>query len=434
MLDRNVVAESPEIVRQSLQARHASDELLGLLDRLVDVIARRRELTARTDELRAERNRMTKEIGPLMKAGRRDEAAPLREQVNALGAELDGLEEERKGLEAEEQLALLSLPNLVDARVPPGPDEAHNVEVRRWGTPPTLDFDPKDHVALGEALGIMDLERAAKLSGARFPVLVGDGARLERALVNFFLEEAAKAGYVEHIVPYIVSRQTMTGTGQLPKFEPDLFRLDAQVNGEDAFLIPTAEVPLTNLHAGEILDGAALPIRYTAFTPCFRSEAGSYGRDTRGLMRQHQFHKVELVQLTTAEQGPAQHEEMTAHAAGLLEKLGLPYRVQLLCGGDMGFSARICYDLEVWLPGQQSYREISSISWCGGFQGRRMGLRHRPEGGGKPQTTHTLNGSGLAVGRTLIAVLENHQQADGSIVVPEALRPYMGGQERITAR
>ncbi|MCK6503017.1 serine--tRNA ligase [Myxococcota bacterium] len=434
MLDRNLVALHPEVVRESLQRRHASAEALALLDRLVAVIERRRELTTETDNLRGERNRLSKEIGPLMKAGRQVEAEPLKAEVKVLGERLDGLEAERQALEAEEEDALLGLPNLLDPRVPDGRDERDNVEVRRWGSPRDFDFPVRDHIAIGDALGILDPERAARLSGARFPVYRGDGARLERALVNFFLEEAAAAGYLEHVVPYIVSRETMTGTGQLPKFEADLFRLAALVNGGDAFLIPTAEVPLTNLHRGEILDEAALPLRYTAFTPCFRSEAGSYGKDTRGLMRQHQFHKVELVQLCTAEQGPTQHEEMVAHAEGLLRKLELPYRVELLSGGDTGANARICYDLEVWLPGQGSYREISSISWCGDHQGRRMGSRYRPAAGGKPLALHTLNGSALAVGRTVVALLENHQQADGSVAIPDALRPWMRGQERIVAR
>ncbi len=434
MLDRNVVAETPEVVRESLARRHASDEQLALLDQLVDNIARRRALTAETDELRSERNRLSKQIGPLMKAGRRDEAAPLRARVKELGDRLSGLDDELKAIEAAELDGLMALPNLLDPRVPDGADERANVEQRRWGTPRSFDFEPLDHVALGDALGILDLERAARLSGARFPVLSGMGARLERALISFFLDRATDAGYREHIVPYIVNRATMTGTGQLPKFESDLFRLAGELNGGDAFLIPTAEVPLTNLHAGEILAEDQLPLRYTAFTPCFRSEAGSYGRDTRGLMRQHQFHKVELVQVTTAEQGPAQHEEMVAHAEGLLQALELPYRVMLLSGGDSSANARICYDLEVWLPGQQTYREISSLSWCGAYQGRRMGMRYRPAAGGKPRPAHTLNGSGLAVGRTLIAVLENHQQADGSVVIPDVLRPYMAGAERISAR
>lgn len=433
MLDRKLVAEHPELVRESLVRRNASDDALATLDTLVATIARRRQLTTETDGLRAERKQLSRQIGPLMKAGQAEQAQPLRDRVKALGDHLSTLEDERKALEIVELDGLLGLPNLLDPRVPPGPDDRSNVELRRVGQPQKQDFPAQDHVALGEALGILDFERAARLSGARFPVYRGDGARLERALINFFLEEAAAAGYLEHIVPYIVNRESMTGTGQLPKFEADLFRLAEPLNGGDAFLIPTAEVPLTNLHRGEILDQAQLPLRYTAWTPCFRSEAGSYGRDTRGLMRQHQFHKIELVQLCTAQQAPVQHEEMTAHAESLLQKLGLPYRVQLLCGGDISANARICYDLEVWLPGQQAYREISSLSWCGAHQGRRMGTRYRATDGGKPRPIHTLNGSALAVGRSVIAVLENHQQADGSVIIPPVLRPYMRGQERILA-
>lgn len=431
MLDRNLVASQPEMVVDTLRRRHASAEAFTVLDGLSAAIARRRALSTQTDELRAERNRLSKEIGPLLKSGRTEEAAPLRAQVQEQADQLASIEAELKAIEEQERLALLSLPNLLDPRVPEGRDADANVEVRRSGEPPRFDFATRDHVAIGEALGLLDIERAGRLSGARFPLLRGAGARLERALINFFLDAALDAGYIEHVVPYIVNAETMTGTGQLPKFEADLFKLDGDLNGGRAYLIPTAEVPLTNLHRGEILDAAALPLRYTAFTPCFRSEAGSYGKDTRGLLRQHQFHKVELVQLCTAEQGPVQHEEMVAHAESLLSRLGLTHRTMLLCGGDIGANARICYDLEVWLPGQSAWREISSISWCGDHQGRRMGSRYRPAGGGKPEALHTLNGSGLAVGRTLVAVLETHQQADGSVLVPPALRPYMGGQERI---
>ncbi len=432
MLDRNLVARDLDGLRANLRKRHAPEEMVSALDRFSAVLNRRRELQAETDALRAERNEMTRQIGPLMKAGKRDEAEPLRARVKELGARLDVLEDARKDLEVEENDTLLSLPNVLDPRVPDGKDESQNVELRSWGEPAAFDFEPVDHVTLGEKLGIFDFERASKLSGARFPVYKGAAARLERALINFFLDRATgRNGYTELLVPYIVSRTTMTGTGQLPKFEADLFRLAAEVNGEDAFLIPTAEVPVTNLHAGEILAAEDLPLRYTSFTPCFRAEAGSYGRDVRGLMRQHQFHKVELVQLCTAEQGQQAHEELTAHAEGLLQELGLPYRVELLCGGDTGFSAAVTYDLEVWIPSQRQYREISSCSWFTDFQGRRMSLRYRPEGGGKPQAMHTVNGSGLAVGRTVIAILENYQNADGSVTIPEVLRPWMGGLARI---
>ena len=432
MIDRRIVATDTERVRSSLQRRHADPTTFDALEHLAAAIARRRELQAVTDQLRADRNSLTKEIGPLMKAGKRDEAEPLRNQVKELGARLDLIEAEYKDLEQKQHDLAHSLPNLLDDRVPAGKDESSNVELRRFGEPTALGFEPQDHVTLGENLGILDFERAAKLSGARFPVYRGAGARLERALLNFFLDQAGERGYIEHVVPYIVGRTAMTGTGQLPKFEDDLFRLSAQVNGEDAYLIPTAEVPLTNLHSGEILDAEQLPLSYCAFTPCFRAEAGSYGRDVRGLIRQHQFHKVELVKVCTEEQGAQALEELTADAERLLQALELPYRVELLCGGDTGFSSSMTYDLEVWLPSQGKYREISSCSWFGDFQGRRMNMRYRPEGGGKPKAAHTVNGSGLAVGRTFLAILENYQEADGSIRVPKVLQPYMGGLAQIS--
>jgi seryl-tRNA synthetase len=313
-----------------------------------------------------------------------------------------------------------------------GPDASANAEVRRVGEPPRFDFAPKPHFELGPALGILDFERAAKISGARFTVLMDAGARLERALIRFMLElHTTERGYREVIPPYLVTPETMLGTGQLPKFESDLFKTRA---GErELYLIPTAEVPLTALHAEEILEADALPLKYVAFTPCFRSEAGSYGKDVRGLIRQHQFHKVELVKLTSAETSMAELESMTADAEEVLKRLGLAYRVVVLSTGDMGFNAAKTYDVEVWLPGQNSYREISSCSNCSDFQARRANIRYRPEPKAKPRFVHTLNGSGLAVGRTLIAVMENYQQQDGSVVIPEALRPYMGGLERITA-
>lgn len=434
MLDRRLVTEDPAGVRDSLTRRNAGEDQFAAFDRLETVLSRRREVQTESDGLRAERNRLTKQIGPLMKAGKRDEALPLREKVKSMGDRMDALDNERKALEDEERDLLLSIPNPLDPRVPEGKTEDDNVELRTWRSPGVYDFDVKDHVTLGEALGIFDFERAAKLSGARFPVARGPGARLERALVSFFLDQATDAnGYTEFVVPYIVSRTTMTGTGQLPKFEEDAFKLTQQLDGQDAFLIPTAEVPLTNLHAGEILDEADLPLSYTAFTPCFRSEAGSYGRDVRGLMRQHQFHKVELVKITTPEASHAAHEALTKDAEGLLQALELPYRVELLCGGDTGFSASMTYDLEVWVPSQNKYREISSCSNFGDFQARRMNLRYRPADGGKPRFCNTVNGSGLAVGRTVVAIIENYQQADGSIVVPDVLRPYLGGLARISA-
>jgi len=327
---------------------------------------------------------------------------------------------------------LLVVPNVPDASVPVGKDAAANVEVRRVGEPRAFGFAPKAHWDLGPELGILDFERAARISGARFAVYWDLGARLERALIQFMLDLHGSRGYREVIPPYLVTAETLIGTGQLPKFEGDLFRTSA---GErDLYLIPTAEVPLTCLHRDEILEAAELPKKYVAFTPCFRSEAGSYGKDVRGLIRQHQFHKVELVKLTTPESSMDELEGMVADAEEVLKRLLLPYRVVVLSTGDMGFAAAKTYDIEVWLPGQQAYREISSCSNCTDFQARRASLRYRAEAGAKPRLLHTLNGSGLAVGRTLIAVLENYQQEDGSVVVPEALRPYMGGVERITKR
>ncbi|MEL6348384.1 MAG: serine--tRNA ligase [Myxococcota bacterium] len=426
MLDARLIADNPQIVRDTLERRHAKPEAFQDLDALSSLITRRKTMQAETDDLRAEKNRISKQVGALMKQGKRDEANVIRQRVAEGKARLEELENERKALVDQERSLLLGLPNILDERVPHGKSDEDNVEVRRWGTPPALGFAPRAHDELGVALGIVDFQRASRIAGARFAVLRGAGARMERALINFFTDEANQAGYTELMVPYIVTRSTMTGTGQLPKFEEDAFRLNAEVNGQDAFLIPTAEVPVTNLHGDEILDEAQLPIRYASFTPCFRSEAGSHGRDTRGLIRLHQFHKVELVHIATPEQSEAEHERMVAHAESLLQKLGLAYRVMMLSGGDIGFGARLCYDIEVWLPAQDTYREISSLSNCGPFQARRMKMRYKPEQGKKTIFCHTLNGSGLAVGRTLVAIMENYQQADGTIGVPEVLRPYMG--------
>jgi len=426
MLDLSLIASKPEVVKDSLLRRHASKETLTQLDTLVTMISRRRQLQTETDLLRADRKRLSKQIGQLMKTGRADEATDIKSQVQQAAIKLETLENERKQLVEDEHQLALTLPNLLDPATPDGKDEDANVVQKEWGEPRAFDFEPRDHHDLGTDLGIIDFARAAKLAGARFSVLKDGAARMERALINFFIDKAVAAGYTEMMVPYIVSRSTMTGTGQLPKFENDAFRVSHDVGGEDAFLISTAEIPLTNLHRDEILSEDQLPMRSVAFTPCFRAEAGSYGRDTRGLIRQHQFHKVELVHITTPEQSAAEHERLTRHAESLLEALNLPYRRMALCGGDIGFGARVCYDLEVWLPGQAKYREISSCSNCGDFQARRMKLRYRPEGGGKPIMCHTLNGSGLAVGRTLVAIMENYQNSDGSISVPQVLQPYMG--------
>lgn len=433
MLDRRLITEQTDLVRTALTLRHTDDATMAAVDRIVEVDARRKAVNTETDDLRAKRNSLSKQIGPLMRDGNQEAAEPLKAEVKAFGDRLSALEDELKSLETEQHNLMMTIPNVLDERVPAGKSEDDNQVVRTWGTPPTLDFDPKDHHDLGTDLGILDFPAAAKISGARFSVLKGAGARLERALINFFVDQGVANGYQEVMVPYIVSRSSMTGTGQLPKFEADAFKVSHDVAGEDAFLISTAEIPVTNLHRDEIIDEADLPLNYVCFTPCFRAEAGSYGKDTRGLIRQHQFHKVEMVKIVTPDQAIEEHEILTGHAEALLQALELPYRTVILCGGDVGFTARICYDIEVWLPGQSGYREISSCSYFGDFQSRRAKIRYRPDAGGKPIMAHTINGSGLAVGRTLVAILENHQQADGSIRIPEVLRPYMGGLDRITA-
>ncbi len=433
MLDRRLIIEHTDRVMASLSKRHAGEDSINAVNRLVEMDSLRKAVTTETDELRAKRNSLSKQIGPLMQQGKRDEAEPLKAEVKAFGARLSELEEQLKTLEAEQNSLLLVIPNLLDDRVPDGKSEEDNEVVRTWGEIPSLDFSPKDHHDLGTDLGILDFPRAAKISGARFSVLKGAGARLERALINFFVDSGIDAGYREVMVPYIVNRTAMTGTGQLPKFEDDAFKVSHDVAGEDAFLISTAEIPVTNLHRDEIIDEDELPLKYVCFTPCFRAEAGSYGKDTRGLIRQHQFHKVEMVKIVTPDQAIAEHEALTADAERILQALELPYRTVILCGGDVGFTASVCYDIEVWLPGQNAYREISSCSHFGDFQARRSKMRFRPTEGGKPVIAHTINGSGLAVGRTLVAILENYQQADGSVIVPEVLRPYMGGLDRINA-
>ncbi|HKX56865.1 MAG TPA: serine--tRNA ligase, partial [Xanthomonadales bacterium] len=374
------------------------------------------------------KNQQAKQIGQAKSRG--EDIQPLLEQVKDLGDALGKAEADFADVHARQTAWALDMPNLALAEVPLGKSEADNLELRRWGNPPTLEFKPRDHVELGELNGLMDAESAAKLAGARFTVLRGPLARLHRALAQFMLDvHTQEHGYTEVYLPYLVNAETMTGTGQLPKFVEDAF---ATTDDPPRYLVPTAEVPMTNLAADQIIDAATLPWRLTSQTPCFRREAGSYGRDTRGMIRQHQFEKVELVQIVQPEHSSAALDELTGHAETILQRLGLPYRVVLLCTGDMGFGAAKTHDLEVWLPGQDAYREISSCSVCSDFQARRMKARYRNPDSGKPELVHTLNGSGLAVGRTLIAVMENYQLQDGSICIPEALKPYMGGLELIS--
>ena len=445
-LDVRLITDEPNLVLAHLKARRASDEQLSSVTDIGALNVRRKELVKEQQGALAQRKTLSAEIGKLMKEKKDEEATKLKSQVEYANNIAAGAEEKLLSLEQEMDLLVNQVPNLLDDRVPDGEDEAANVVVHEWGTDKRkLGEGFLWHDDIAAKIGGYDPTAAAKLSGSRFSVLSGPVARLERALVQFFLDQhTTKNGYREVSVPYIVSRSTLTGTGQLPKFEDDLFAVNHQVNGEDAFLIPTAEVPITNLHRDEILDASQLPLSYVGLTPCFRAEAGSYGRDTKGLLRQHQFHKVELVKITTPEQSDAEHEALTQHAEECLQLLQLPYRKVRLCSGDIGFSAKHCYDLEVWLPAQQTYREIASCSNCGDFQARRMALRFRPAplgtakeaGKGKKSTVlcHTINGSGLAVGRTLVAILENYQNAeDGSVAVPDALVQYMGGVTKLEA-
>jgi seryl-tRNA synthetase len=422
MLDIKFLRDNLDLVRQRLASRGGEIDLAPFSD--LDV--RRRTLLGESEGLKAEKNRVSVLIGKTRdKSQVKDEIARMQEvsrRIKELDDELKGVEEELRGM-------LLTLPNLPHEDCPVGSSEEDNREVRRWGEPRNFSFEPRPHWELGEQLGILDFERAGKLAGARFSLLQGAGARLERALINFMLDlHTGSHNYIEILPPFMVNRETMTGTGQLPKFEDDLFHLD----DPDFFLIPTAEVPVTNIHRDEILAGADLPICYAAYTPCFRKEAGSHGRDTRGLIRQHQFNKVELVKFTTPEDSDRELIKLLDNAEEVLRRLQLPYRVVDLCSGDLGFSAARTFDIEVWLPGQQTYREISSCSNFRDFQARRAAIRFRRDEQSKPELVHTLNGSGLAVGRTLVAILENFQEADGSVIIPEVLRPYMGGLEKIT--
>jgi seryl-tRNA synthetase len=424
MLSRDLLRSESDRIDRKLASRGLDESVLERWRRLDE---ERRSSLVEVEKLKQQRNEASREIGRIKSQG--GDAAAQIEAVSALKGGIETLEGRLAEIDPEMAELELSFPNLPHDSVPEGADESANRVERVVGEPPAFDFEPKAHWDLGLELGILDFERGAKLAGARFTTYWGAGARLERALIAFMLDlHTGEHGYTEVLPPFIANAESLTATGQLPKFAQDLFRLE----GTDYYLVPTAEVPLTNLHRQEILEEASLPRRYTAYTPCFRSEAGSYGKDVRGLIRQHQFNKVELVQITHPEKSWEAHEELTGHAETVLRRLGLPYRVVTLSTGDTGFSSAKTYDLEVWLPGQDAYREISSCSNCTDFQARRANLRFRPSDGGKPRLAHTLNGSGLAVGRTLIAILENFQRQDGSVEIPEALRPYMGGLEVIT--
>ena len=430
MLDIRALRQDGDAIREALKKRRYDLDLAGFKS----LDARRKEADMRSQDLQAQRKKASKEVGELIKSGMDVDAAKAKvaETLKTLDTELDQEVARAKAVQEEIRDFLMGVPNVPVDEVPDGNDEDDNVEVRQWGTPTELSFTAKDHVDLGEAFsqGHLDFERASKLSGARFAVMSGQLARLHRALIDFMLDtHAVEHGYQELYVPYLVGPEALRGTGQLPKFEEDLFKMEGE---RELYLIPTAEVPVTNLAADEILEADSMPRRYVCHTPCFRSEAGSHGKDTRGMIRQHQFEKVELVQLVPADQSDQALEDLTGHAEAILQKLGLPYRVVILCGGDLGFSAAKTYDIEVWLPSQGRYREISSCSSFRDYQARRMQARWRNPETGKPELVHTLNGSGLAVGRTLVAILENYQNEDGSVTVPEALRPYMRGLERLS--
>ena len=421
MLDPQLVRNQLDFVQEQLARRGFELDT----NKLADLETQRRAIQVETQQLQNERNTRSKSIGQAKARG--EDIAPLLAEVGDLGDKLKALESQLDDIQTQLKDELSGIPNIPHESVPTGKSEDDNVQVRLWGEPTTFDFEVKDHLDVGEGLGLLDFEAAAKLSGARFSVMRGALARMHRALTQFMLDtHTQEHGYQEAYVPYLVNSDSLRGTGQLPKFEEDLFG----INGRDLYLIPTAEVPVTNLVRDEIVSADQLPLKFVAHTPCFRSEAGAYGRDTRGMIRQHQFEKVELVQLVRPEDSYQALEELTGHAETILQKLGLPYRLMSLCTGDIGFSSAKTYDLEVWLPGQQAYREISSCSNFEDFQARRMLARFRPDKG-KPELLHSLNGSGLAVGRTLVAVLENYQQADGSVRVPEVLVPYMGGLTEI---
>ena len=418
MLELRFIRENIELVRQKCELRHLDP---SLLERFSQSDGKRLELLAQVEALKNQRNTVSKEIAQLKKEGAHEAAEARIQEMKAVSEQIKNLDTRLAQIEEELQAVIMAIPNLCDDSVPAGASEADNVEIKRWGEPPVFSFTALPHWELGEKLDILDFETAAQLAGARFAVLKGFGARLSRALVNFFLDlHTQRHGYSEVLPPFLVNSSAMTGTGQLPTFRADLFRIE----GWDLWLIPTAEVPVTNLYANQTLTEEQLPLKHTAYTPCFRSEAGSYGKDTRGLIRQHQFEKVELVKFTSPEQSAQELESLLTDAEEVLQLLELPYRVVSLCAGDLGFSAAKTYDIEVWLPGQNTYREISSCSNFMDFQARRAGIRYRPKGEQKSRLVHTLNGSGLAVGRALLAILENYQQADGSIALPKVLEPY----------
>lgn len=424
MLEIKFVRQNMDAVRASLTKRGGTADL----DTFIESDEKRKALIQRIEELRNRRNVVSDEIARMKKAG--EDAEALVTEMRDVSGTIKGLDKELSEAEAKLMEILISIPNIPHPSVPEGRDEEDNTLIKEVGEVPAFDFEPLAHWDIGEKLGIFDFERASKITGARFPLYLGAGARLERALINFMLDlHTTEHGYKEVLPPFIVNRKSMTGTGQLPKFEEDLFKLE----GLDYYLIPTAEVPVTNIHGSEILDEAALPVYYTAYTPCFRSEAGSYGRDTKGLIRQHQFNKVELVKFVEPETSYDELETLLENAEKVLALLGIPYRVVTLCAGDLGFSSAKTYDIEVWMPAQDKYREISSCSNFEDFQARRASIRFKRKGKKGTEHLHTLNGSGLAVGRTVAAILENFQQADGTVIIPEALRPYMGGVERIDA-
>jgi seryl-tRNA synthetase len=424
MLDLNFVADNLELVARKVRDRGLSADF----EELSRLNEERKRLQTEISTLRHEHQRESKRIASLMKEGKKDEAEELRAKLRRDSEAIQEREERLSRVEAECQSLIVMIPNFPHESVPVGADASCNAEVRRFGEPRKFSFEPKPHWDIGAALGILDLERAAKIAGARFAVLAGAGARLERALIQFMLDlHTREHGYREVLPPFLAGADALFGTGMLPKFEGDLFK----VSDRDLYLVPTAEVPLTNLHRDEVLELEQLPKHYTAYTPCFRSEAGSHGKDVRGLIRQHQFDKVELVKFTDQETSFDELESLTRDAEEVLKRLGLPYRVVLLCTGDMGFASAKTYDIEVWIPSQDTYREISSCSNCTDFQARRAKIRYRPASGGKPRLCHTLNGSGLAVGRTWLAILENYQNEDGSVEIPEALRPYLDGMDRI---